>query len=106
MLPSTIKSIVVDGRSTIRGWAAYKHQTGSLPWLSIAVHFSNWIVILGGMIFLLWCSDRNHWTRWGFAGVLTAAGLPYAIFWFWLKNKVKLNQIRNGRRLAKSRILS
>jgi hypothetical protein len=45
MTPSAIKSIVVDGRSTARGWAAYKDQTGSLPWLSIAVHFSNWIVI-------------------------------------------------------------
>src|SRR5580704_11212528 len=102
MLP-TVKSIVLDGRSTVRGWSAYKHQTGKLPWLSIAVHFFNWVVIIGGMIVLLWCSRRNLWTRWGFAGVLTAVGLPYAFFWSWLKNKVKLNQIRNGRRLAKSR---
>jgi hypothetical protein len=36
---------------------------------------------------------------------LTAVGLPYAFFWSWLKNKVKPNLIRNGRRLATSRAL-
>jgi hypothetical protein len=41
----------------------------------------------------------------GFAGVLTAVGLPYAFFWSWLKGKVKLNQIRNGRRLARLKAL-
>src|ERR1700730_3514222 len=38
MLPSTVKDIVLDSRATLRGWTAYKHQTGRLPWLSIANH--------------------------------------------------------------------
>src|SRR5260370_6587657 len=103
MLPSTAKSIVSDSRATLRSWAAYKHQTGRLPWLSIAVHFLNWVVILSGMVFLIWCGERNHWSRWGFAGVLVLIGLPYAVFWWWLKDKVKLVQIRDGRRLAKTK---
>lgn len=105
MLPSTVKNIVLDARSTVRGWSAYKHQTGKLPWLSIVAHSLNWVVIIAGMIFLLWCSGRNRWSRWGFARVLTAVGLPYAFFWSWLKGKVKLNQIRNGRRLARLKAL-
>ena|SRR6266849_6683610 len=105
MLPSTVKSIVLDSRATVRSWAAYKHQTGRLPWLSIAIHFLNWVVILSGMVFLIWCSGTYHWSRWGFAGVFVLIGLPYAAFWWWLKERVKVNQIRNGRRLAKMKIL-
>jgi hypothetical protein len=101
MLPSTLRNIVLDGGATIRGWAAYKYQTGRLPWFSIAIHLLNWVVIISGFVFLLWCSGEYHWSQWSFAGVFVSVGLPYAAFWWWAKNRVKLNQIRNGKRLAK-----
>ena len=49
-----------------------------------------------GMIFYFGVAAKIFDRRGAFAGVLTAVGLPYAFFWSWLKNKVKLNQIRNG----------
>jgi hypothetical protein len=99
----TIQNIYTDGRATVSGWAAYKRQTGSLPWSSIGIHFLNWAVILSGMAFLLWCSGRYGWSRWQFAGILVLAAVPYGVLWHWAKNKVKINQVRNGRRLAKER---
>jgi hypothetical protein len=34
-----MQNIYTDGRATVSGWAAYKRQTGSLPWSSIGIHF-------------------------------------------------------------------
>jgi hypothetical protein len=45
--------------------------------------------------------QRRIWSQWSFAGVFVLVGLPYAAFWWWVKNRVKLDQIRNGKRLAK-----
>ncbi len=101
VFPSTLKRFVLDGRATVRGWTEYKRQTGRLPWLSIVIHFLNWVVILSGGAFLVWWGVRNGLSRWEFTGVLLLVGVPYGIFWFWLSNSVKLNQIRNGRRLAR-----
>lgn len=81
----TIQSIYADGRTTVRGWAVYKRQTGRLPWFSIAVHFLNWIVIFSGMIFLLWCAGKYHWSRWQFAGISVLVALPYGLLWYWTK---------------------
>jgi len=95
---------VQDSRATVRGWTGYKRRTGSLPWLSITVHFANWVAFISGMIFLFWCSERFHWSRWRFLGAFFVVGLPYVIFWTGLKRKVKLNQILTGRRLRREHL--
>ena len=89
VLPSTLKRIVADGRATVRGWTKYKRQTGRLPWLSIAIHFLNWVVILSGGALLIWWGVREGLSKWEFTGVLLLVGVPYGIFWFWLSNTVK-----------------
>lgn len=97
----TRHNFYVDGRTTVRGWSTYKRQTGNLPWFSISAHFSNCLVIISGMLFLIWLSVRHHWPKTQFGGVLLLVGLPYAILWWWAKNKLKVNQIRRGRRHAR-----
>jgi hypothetical protein len=103
VLPSDIKKFIWDSRATLRGWAEYRGCTGRLPWPSIVIHFLNWVVILSGAAFLIWWADRNRLSQWKFVGVIALVGLPYGLFWFWLNNRVKLNQIRNARRLAKTK---
>ena len=49
----TFKKMYKDGRKTVHWWAVYKRQAGSWPWVSIAIHFMNWIVILAGFIVLI-----------------------------------------------------
>lgn len=105
ILPSTIKLFIQDGRATLRGWAEYKHQTGKLPWVSITVHFSNLVIVLSGIVFLVWCGGKYQWSRWQFVGILVLVGLPYGFLWSSIKGKVKLNQIRNGRRLARMKTM-
>src|ERR1700722_14860542 len=105
MLPSDVRDFASDSRATIRSWAAYKRQTGRLPWLSIAIHFLNWFVIIVGLIFLIWCNQKYHWSQWQFGGVLVGIVLPYAFFWSWIKNKIQLNQIRDARRVARTKTL-
>jgi hypothetical protein len=105
MFPSTVRSFVLNGRATFRSWVEYKRQTGQLPWLPIAIHFVNWVVVLSGIVLLIWWRVREGLSKSQFAGVLLLIGIPYAFFWLWLSNIVKLNQIRNGRRLAKTKRL-
>src|SRR5271156_5813419 len=95
----SLKNIYVDGRATVRGWSAYKRQTGTWPWSSIAAHFLNWVAIISGMLFLAWCAGVKNWSKWQFAGILFFVALAYAIFWGWAKRRLKLNQIRRARRL-------
>jgi len=101
VLPSTAKRFILDSRATLRGWAEYKRRTGRLPWLSIVIHFLNWVVVLSGSAFLIWWGERNGFSKSKLAGVLVLVGLPYGIFWSWLSDKVKLNQLRNARRVPK-----
>jgi hypothetical protein len=101
MLPSTLKRIVLDGRVAVQEWTAYKHRTGRLPWLSLLVHFLNWIVVISGLVLLLWFSEIYHWSRWRFAVAAILIGSLYTIFWSWLAAKVRLSQVREGRRLAR-----
>jgi hypothetical protein len=54
-----------------------------------------------GIAGLVWLSGRYHWSSWQFLGVFILVGAPYGIFWWRLKDRVKLNQLRNGRRLAR-----
>ncbi|MCU1243777.1 MAG: hypothetical protein JWO71_4503 [Candidatus Acidoferrum typicum] len=103
---SSLRSIYEDARTTLRGWAKYKRQTGKLPWLSIIVHTLHWIVMLSGIGAIVWLSGRFRWTRWQFLGAFFAAGLPYGILSLVIKRRVLLNQIRNGRRLAMQRKLT
>jgi len=99
----SLRRTVQDGRTTVRGWTHYRHQTGSLPWFSIAIHCLNWALVISGSVFLIVRSDRYQLSRWEFLGVLLLVGVPYSIFWFWLKDKVKVKQIRDGKRLANLR---
>lgn len=96
----TIKYLYKNGRKTVHWWALYQRQTGSWPWVSIAIHFTHWIVILfGGGFLIWWCVERNL-SGWESLGIFLLAGLPYAIVETWAKRKVKLNYLRNERRLA------
>jgi hypothetical protein len=94
-----------DSRATLRGWAEYRRSTGRLPWQSIMIHFLNWVVVLSGMAFLIWWDQRNHWSQWKFVGVMLLVGLPYVFLWSSLNRRVKLNQMRDARRLAKTKHL-
>jgi hypothetical protein len=102
---STFKKMYKDGRKTVHWWAVYKRQTGSWPWFSIAIHFMNWVVSLAGLVFLIWWGDRHHLSRWQFLGMFLLVSLPYLILEEWAKKTVKLNYVRNGRRLAQQRNL-
>ena len=98
--PSTIKSMYRDGRKTVHWWALYKRQTGTWPWSSIAVHVINWVVILFGGGFLIWWTAEHHLSRWQFLGIFLLIGLPYGVVENWAKRRVKLNHLRNRKRLA------
>lgn len=100
MLP-TFKSTYLDGRKTVHWWALYRQQTGTWPWSSIAIHFMNWVAILFGTGFLIWWSAEHHFSHWQFLGVFMLVSLPYGFLENWAKRKVKLNYLRNRKRLAK-----
>jgi type VI protein secretion system component VasK len=90
-------------RKTVDWWALYKRQTGTWPWSSIAIHFMNWVVVLFGGGVLIWWTVEHQLSRWQFLGVFLLVSLPYGILKNWAKRKVKLNHLRNGKRLAKLR---
>jgi|SRR5580704_2684247 hypothetical protein len=97
----TPRRFVLDRRATIRGWRECDRQTGQLPWLSIGVHFFNWVVIVSGAALQTWRVDRAGGSKAEFTGSILLLGVPYAICWFWLSNTVKRNQIRKGKHLAR-----
>jgi len=99
--PSTIKSMYRDCRKTVHWWALYKHQTGTWPWSSIAIHVINWVVILFGGGFLIWWTAEHHLSRWQFLGIFLLIGLPYGVVENWAKRRAKLNHLRNRKRLPK-----
>jgi hypothetical protein len=90
---------IEDCRATVRGWIGYKHQTGTLPWLSVAAHTANWFAVIAAMIFLFSYADKFHWSGWRLFGVLMLAAIPYGILWYRLKREIKLNQLRTQKRL-------
>ena len=61
----------------------------------------NWVVILLGGLFLIWLAGEWHLSRWQFFGLFVLVSVPYLVLEEWAKYKVKLNLLRNGRRLAK-----
>jgi len=89
-----------EGRKTVHWWALYKRQTGTWPRFSIAIHVINWVVILFGGGFLIWWTAEHHLSWWQFFGIFLLA-LPYGILENWAKRRVKLNHLRNRKRLAK-----
>src|ERR1700747_541796 len=93
-----------EGRKTVHWWALYKRQAGTWPWSSIAIYFMNWVVILFGGGFLIWWTAEHHLSRWHFLGIFLLIGLPYGVVENWAKRKVKLNHLRNRRRLTKLRL--
>lgn len=103
MLPSTMKSFVDDARTTLNDWAIYKHKTGKLPWLSIAVHSLNCVVAIGGMGYLIWFGGRHHYSHWQFAFLVIPLAIAYAAVWYRIKGAVKLHELRNRRQLEKLR---
>lgn len=102
MIPA-VKTMYSEGRSTLHWWASYRRQTGTWPWSSIAVHSMNWVVAMAGGGFLIWWAAEHQLSRWQFLGVLLLVSLPYIILENWAKRAVKLNYLRNGKRLAKLR---
>jgi hypothetical protein len=101
---STFVTIYRDGRKTVHWWALYKRQTGIFPWLSFAIHFMNWVVILFGTGFLIWWTGEHHFSRWQLLGSFLLVGLPYGILADRAKRKMKLNYLRNRKRLTKLRL--
>lgn len=102
MLP-TVRDAYRNGRKTVHWWALYKRQTGTWPWASIAIHFMNWVVILFGGGFLVWSTVAHHLSWWQFLGIYLVVSIPYGILENCAKRTVKLNYLRNGKRLAKLR---
>jgi hypothetical protein len=96
--PSTIKSVYREGRKTVHWWALYKRQTGTWPRSSIVI---NWVVILFGGGFLIWRTAERDLSRWQFLGNFLLLNLPYGVVENWAKRRVKLNHLRNRKRLAK-----
>jgi hypothetical protein len=94
----TIRRAVDEGGKTLQWWTKYKHQTGTWPWFSIAIHSVNWVVILFGGGLLIWWSVEHHLSRWQFAGILLLAGSPYYFLENWAKRTVKLRLLRNRKR--------
>ena len=97
----SVRQLIDDCRTTLRGWTAYKNQTGRLPWLSIVAHSANWFAFISGTIFVFSFADRFHWSGLHFLGVYVLVAIPYGILWYRLKREVKLNQLRTQRRLRR-----
>src|SRR5690348_625237 len=86
---------------TIPWWVLYKRQPGTWPWSPISIHLINWLVILFGGGFLIWWTVEHHLSQWQFAGIFLLTALPYGFVENWAKRRVKLNHLRNRKRLAK-----
>jgi hypothetical protein len=99
----TITNLYKGSRKTVHWCTRHRRQTGSWPWTFIAIHFANLVVVLFGGLFLIWWSAEHDWSRWKFLGVFLLVVLPYTILEDWAKKIVKLNHLRNARRLAKQR---
>ena len=100
MLP-TVRNMYRDGRKTFHWWALYKRQTGSWPWPAIAIHFMNWVALLFGGGYLIWWGAEHELSGWLISGIFLLVLLPYGILENWATRTVKLNHLRNARRLAK-----
>ena len=100
----SIRQFIGDCWTTLRGWIAYKRQTGRLPWLSIAAHSANWFAVISGTIFVISYADRFHWSGWRFVGVWVLMAISYCILWYRLKRETKLNQLRTQRRLRREHL--
>ena len=99
MRPTVIGGLYKESRSTFRWWTRYKRQTGTWPWSSIAIHSMNWgVIFLGGGLLLRW-SAEHHLSKWQFLGVLLLVAAPYLVFENWAKRIVKLNHLRNRKRI-------
>src|SRR5215469_11648631 len=96
---STVRRMVKDGHSTLHGWRVYKRQSGQWPWVSVAAHSLHWIVAISGLVILFWCAWKYEWSRFEFIGIFVAAMTADLCVWEWIRRKLKLNQIRAGRRL-------
>ena len=100
----SVRQFIRDCQTTLRGWIAYKRQTGRLPWLSIASHSANWFAVISGTIFVFSYADRFHWSGLRFLGAYVLMAIPYGILWYWLKRETKLNQLRTQRRLRREHL--
>jgi len=93
---------VRNARETLRDWREYKQATGQWPLLSIAVHLANFIILVVIIISLAFYGSSQDWSHWRILGAAALILIPYFVLWSWIDNKVKLNEIRNRRRLSKS----
>ena len=100
----SVRQFIDDCWTTLRGWIAYKRQTGRLPWLSIAAHSANWFAVISGTVFVFSYADKFHWSRWRFLGVYVLMAIPYTILWYRLKRETKLNQLHTQRRLRREHL--
>jgi hypothetical protein len=58
-------------------------------------------VILFGGGFLIWRTAERDLSRWQLLGNFLLLNLPYGVVENWAKRRVKLNHLRNRKRLAK-----
>jgi hypothetical protein len=97
---------IKNARATIRNWAEYRRETGRWPLLSIAVHLANFVVFVAIVVGLILFTSRRGWSHSRVSWILILGVLVYFLLWSWVDGKVKLNEIRNRRRFAKSKKLS
>jgi hypothetical protein len=93
----SIPSIVRDGASTLRKWKQFKQQTGEWPVISIAASVFGITAFVAAGGFLIWYSGEHHWSNSVFALVLIAFGLPFALTWGWIQDKIHLAETRRAR---------
>jgi hypothetical protein len=96
---------VKDARSTLADWGKYKRQTGRWPLLSIAAHVLNFVALAAILIWLIFYSARYGWSKLRLAGTAALILVPYMLFWSWVENKAKLNDIRNRKHFSRRKVI-
>jgi hypothetical protein len=91
-----LTSSLRDWAATIRKWKEFKHRTGQWPLLSILASTLHTASYLVGGAFLIWYSEKQHWSESRFIVILLAGFLPYVFVWAWLQNKIYLGELRRS----------
>ena|ERR1700680_4027167 len=93
--------ILRGAAATLRKWKEFRDQTGEWPVLSIAASLFEITLFVVGGGFLIWYSQEHHWSKNRFALILITAGLPFALGWGWIQDKIYLGERRRARHARK-----
>lgn len=81
----TFRNMYREGGRTVQWWTSFRHQTGDWPWLSIVVHFMNWVVIL----------------IWGRISHLVDRRTPFVALAIRRSSSARVASVRHSRKLGK-----